>query len=260
MSKLLFLGTGAADWNMKEDIGVDGFRGLTSILLDDHILIDISCGAYLYADRIGNSNLLKNVDTVFITHSHIDHYDKDELKRLCDENNHIITVYGDKELVNIMPCCNNLRFSPLDARKNESVNIVDYKVTALKSNHATPNPEEQTRHYYFEGEKNFLFGFDGGWLITDTWDFLLKHPIDLYIIDSTSGENHTLDFRNFSHNNAEMIDFIIHTCKANGVMNKESKVILTHLAKTLHPHHDEIVAINKTKGYLVAYDGMEYTF
>ncbi len=258
MSKLLFLGTGAADWNMKTDVNLDGFRGLTSILLDDHIMIDISCGAYLYADRTGKKDILKKVDTVFITHSHIDHYDKNQLERLCKENEHNITVYADKELESLMPDCGNLIFNKMDALINESVNIDGYKVTALRSNHATPNPYEQTRHYYFEGDKNFLFGFDGGWLVTATWDFLLKHPIDLYIIDSTCGEKHALDFRNFSHNNADMIDIIVQTCKANGVMNENSKVILTHLAKTLHPSHNEIVSINKNKGYIVAYDGMEY--
>ena len=257
--KITFLGTGAADWTPNDRERAD-YRGRTSLLLNNHTLIDIG-GCFDYVDRTGKSNLLKEVNTVLITHSHDDHYTKEALERLCSENHHTIDLYGDKSLAEQLPNCANLVFHPLDARFMPTFSIPDFTVTALRANHATPNRAEQPQHYYLENGKTRLFiGFDGGWLMADTWEFLQQHPIDVYLMDATGGENETYDFRNFSHNNAIMRDYLRETCRVWKVLHTDSTVILTHIARTLNPDHATLSARNAEKGYVTAYDGLEYFF
>lgn len=63
---VMFLGTGAADWNGKDERGE--LRRFSSILVDRKILFDLTPG---------NLEMLpsdSSPDTVFYTHSHRDHY------------------------------------------------------------------------------------------------------------------------------------------------------------------------------------------
>lgn len=262
MTRFLFLGTGAADYDMARDINTDGFRALSGMLIDGHIMIDCGVGAFVYEDRFGKSGIFSDVDTVFMTHSHADHFDPKCVSRLCKESKKHITLYGDKIFDKLLPKEENLTFVPLDARYHESVGCGSYTVTALRSNHATELPEEQTHHYLFEGEKNFFIGFDGGWLIADTWEFLRTKHIDVYVADATCGDSHecTYNFRNYSHNNRLMIDMIYDTAVNCKVMDENSRLIMTHLARTLHPTHKEVEESVKDKGYIVAYDGFTYEF
>ena len=262
MTEILFLGTGAADWNYKTDTERSDFRAFAGMLIDDHIMIDCGSGAFMYEDRFSLSGIYKNVDTVFMTHSHDDHFGAEYVSRLCKESEKHITLYGDKIFEKLLPEEENLTFVPLDARYCESVNIEGYTVTALKANHATPFPEEQTHHYFFEGEKNLFIGYDGGWLMAETWKFLQQKHIDIYITDATCGDSFecTYNFRNFSHNNIFMIDFIVKTMKENGIADENTKVILFHLAKTLHDSHEVVCEKEGKKGYIVSYDGMKYSF
>ncbi len=261
-TEILFLGTGAADWDYKRDIARPDFRALSGILIDGHIMLDCGPGAFVYEDRFGLSGIYKNVDTVFMTHSHDDHFDAACVSRLCRESEKKITLYGDKVFEKLLPNEENLTFIPLDARYNESCIVSNYTVTALKANHATTFPEEQAHHYLFEGEKNLFVGYDGGWLMAETWKFLQSKHIDVYIIDSTCGDSFecTYNFRNFSHNNIPMIDFIFKTFLENGVADENTQLIIYHLARTLHPTHDEVCAKESKKGYIVAYDGMKYCY
>lgn len=61
-----FLGTGAADWNGRDERGE--LRRLTSILVDRHILIDFTPTA---EDMLPEGS---RPDIIFYTHSHRDHY------------------------------------------------------------------------------------------------------------------------------------------------------------------------------------------
>lgn len=261
-TELLFLGTGAADWDYKRDGALEGFRALSGILIDGHIMIDCGPGAFVYEDRFALSGIYNDVDTVFMTHSHDDHFDAQSVSRLCRESEKNITLYGDAVFKDLLPDEKNLTFVPMDARHNDSCTVAGYKVTCLKANHSTPYREEQPLHYLFEGEKNLFIGFDGGWLIADTWSFLMRKHIDVYITDATCGDSFecTYNFRNFSHNNSVMIDFIFKTMLENKIADENTKIILHHLARTLHPSHNEICEKVKDKGYIVAYDSMKFSF
>ena len=256
MSNLMFLGTGAHG-KFENEFNNPNFRGTTSIMLDDKILIDFGRGGYWCAERLNKHSLFKNVDTVFYTHSHEDHFDADYLKKLCDESKNIVTIYADKVFELLLPKCDNLRFCPVS--EFDLIKVHGYEVTPLKANHATAYKQENPLHYYFKGKKNIFFGFDGGWLIARTWEFLMNNPIDVYVIDSTCGEDYDYNLRNFSHNNSVMRDIIYNTCLAYNVMDKNSKMILTHIAPSLHDN-ENLTKNTIEKGYIAAYDGFLYNF
>ena len=64
--KMRFLGTGAADWNGRDDRGE--LRRLSSVLLDGKVLID-----FTPTDEDMLPNGVKP-EVIFYTHSHGDHY------------------------------------------------------------------------------------------------------------------------------------------------------------------------------------------
>ena len=72
--KVRFLGTGAADWKGRDERGE--LRRLTSVLLEDRILIDFTPS---------DADMLKDgfkPEAIFYTHSHGDHYNPTAALRL----------------------------------------------------------------------------------------------------------------------------------------------------------------------------------
>lgn len=72
MSKILFLGTGADDWDIKNREGF--FRRNSAALLNSNLMID--CGRHIFdfAECEGQKGLYDNVSDIIITHSHGDHF------------------------------------------------------------------------------------------------------------------------------------------------------------------------------------------
>lgn len=84
MNRLLFLGTGAADW----DISCKGdfFRRNSAVLVNNRLIID--CGAHIFdfAESIGRPDLYQDVSDILITHHHADHCCKDSVHRLAQQH------------------------------------------------------------------------------------------------------------------------------------------------------------------------------
>lgn len=258
MKELLFLGTGAADWDMAS---ADS-RGFAGLLIDGHILIDCGPGAFFWADAQHRSGLFSEVDAVFFTHSHDDHFQTSCVQRLMKESRKPVSFYGDPVFERLLPNEAKKSFFPLDIRchAHPSVIISDYTVTAAEANHLTEFPEEYAHHYLFEGAdgKNFFIGYDGAWLLADTWNLLLKKHLDLYLADATCGDSEVCrtNFRNFSHNNIYMLDLMYATLCANGVIDASTKFVLTHVAKTLYLSREALEDAAARRGFLAAYDGL----
>ena len=54
-----------------------------------------------------------------------------------------------------------------------------------------------------------------------------------------------------------MIRLMEASFKTENVIAQDGKLVLSHLARTLHKPHEETVELLKSDGYIVAYDGME---
>ena len=220
--KITFLGTGAADWDVKLHKEFCGFRRNSSALIDDCLLIDPGPCVPDALETFG-----KNPDKIkFIlnTHLHIDHFNEQTVASL-----------------------KSATFYPMT--EGETRAIGKYTVTALKANHSTCNTAV---HFLIsDGDKTLFYGLDGAWLLNDEVAAIKKNGVDLAVIDATSG-NKPGDFRIFEHNNLAMVIEIKATLD-----NYIKRFFISHMARTLHDGHDELVEQMKKHGIEVAYDGYE---
>lgn len=105
-----------------------------------------------------------------------------------------------------------------------------------------------------EDGPTWYYAVDGGWMLYDTWQELREHELDAWVVDSTTGIEG--DERCFEHNSVEMLRVMLKTMLATGVLKTGAPVFMTHLARTLHPSHDVLVA-RMEPPFIVAYDGLD---
>lgn len=221
--KITFLGTGAADWNFQKHKDLDGFRRNSSLLIDDCLLIDPGADV-----PNALSTFEKNADEIkyiINTHAHYDHYNEQTLSYLSDAH-----------------------FFSMNAGEVRSIG--KYTVTALHANHSTC--ERGAVHFIVsDGEKRLFYGLDGAWLMYDEVSAIKDDGIDLAIFDATIGDVPG-DYRIFEHNNLNMV------VEMKTSLEKYIKrVFISHMARTLHASHDELVDRMKPHGIEVAFDGCE---
>lgn len=249
---LKFLGTGAADWAEP----ANGFyRANACALIDGSVMID---GTLRALDRIGDP---KAITDILYTHSHEDHFDPALLARLAP-----VRAYAHKSWAEEI-AVPGVAVVPFDVLSDFDVRGL--RVTALPSNHSTARAHETTVHFIVRGGGRSLFyATDGAWLLNAEWHALLREELDAAVFDATVGEIYPTDFRIFEHNTVGMVRLIARTLRnpMNGpnathgfirpVLKPEAKVYLTHLARTLHPAHEEVVK-SCADEFIVAYDGLE---
>ena len=77
------------------------------------------------------------------------------------------------------------------------------------------------------------------------------------ILDATVGD-YTGDFRLAEHNSIPMIRLMLPSFQTWSVAGKHTKIVLDHLARTLHKSHQETCELVQEDGFMVAYDGMVF--
>ena len=217
--KILFLGTGAADYNEKHREMI-GYRRNSSALVDECILID---PGPCIPDAIASFGVdISKIKYVINTHPHKDHYNEQTVDWLQNAGAELIAV----------PC-------------EESRILGKYKVTALVGNHSVP-----VRHFIIDDGKSKLFyGLDSAWLLYNEIQAIKASGIDLAVLDGTIGFIDG-DYRVFEHCNMEMIV----TMKAS-LDRYVKRFCISHMARTLHTDHNTLVAAMSKYGVEVAFDG-----
>lgn len=223
--KITFLGTGAADWNIDEHKEIKGFRRNSSALIDDCLLIDPGPNVF---DALSAFN--KNPDDIkyiINTHKHLDHYCKETVSHL-----------------------KNAVFYTMTA--NEVIEFGNYKISALMAHHSTC---KNALHFIVsDGEKNLFYGLDGAWLLYDEVAAIKNTMIDFAVLDCTVGDIPG-DFRIFEHNNINMVLEMKRTLQPY-----IKRFCISHMARTLHNTHEELVIQMKPHDIEVAFDGYETEF
>ena len=224
--KLHFLGTGAADWDLsRADDSID-FRRNSSLLVDGRLLIDPGKCVFEFEKTFGYRDLYAGVTDVICTHRHGDHYSPDTVARL--------------EAMGAV-------FHPTEPW--DTLELAHYTVRAYPANHRTA---ENPMHFVVESKddgRRFFYGCDGAWLFYDTYRALcdLGH-LDCMIFDCTIGDVRG-DYRIFEHSNvamvSEMKDTFSKLCP---------RFLVSHLARTLHPPHEEAAKVLAAHGIETAYD------
>jgi len=220
--KITFLGTGAADWNFQKHKDLDVFRRNSSLLIDDCLLIDPGADVPNALQSFDKS--IDKIKYIINTHDHSDHYNE---KTVC---------YLTEAI-----------FYPMSA--GDIRVIGKYTVTALRANHA--NLQDAVHFIISDGEKSLFYGLDGAWLMYDEVSAIKKNGVDLAILDATIGDVPG-DYRIFEHNNLNMVIEMKNTLR-----KYVERFFISHMARTLHTSHYELVERMKPHEIEVAYDGCE---
>ncbi len=216
--KLHFLGTGAADWDIKNPNATQDFRRFSSLLIDDTLLIDPGPCVPEFLETFGCPKLLEGCKHIINTHRHGDHYNEDTMAKLSHAPFHHMAAG--------------------DVWETET-----HVITAYAAHHGTM---KGAVHYVIESKtdgKRIFYGCDGAWLYYETAQALTKQRFDLMIFDCTIGEL-SGDYRIFEHNNVAMVAEMAATFRKLGCCER---FMVSHLARTLHPatHAETAAALAK---------------
>lgn len=253
-----FLGTGAADWHIDRREQEPDFRRFSSALIDGTILIDPGPHIYDYITCENKPDLFRNVKAILLTHSHGDHYNITNLLRLHEETgcelfatpNVHYRAWGKPELMERLNAVPHCKIGAGDAFR-----VAGYNILALPANHNANNPHgEQCLHYIIEKDgKSLFYGLDGGWVTCHEWDEICRRRIDLFVFDGTVGYIKD-DYRIGSHTGLYMVELLRDAI--NGLYRDSTpKIMISHLARTLHAPRAQTEEMLIPKGIIPAYDG-----
>ena len=262
--RLRFLGTGAADWNGKDERGEH--RRLSSVLVDNAILIDFTSTAH---DMLPEG---VKPEVIFYTHSHGDHYNPVDALKLG-----VKLVYVHESWVEDA----RKEFAAVAAKLGVAVPEIralafggtaverGVRFTCVPANHGTSRKGEHTAMYLVEkGDERLLYATDTGGIMAEAAriigiDAHVRNgkPITALVMEATMGVGHTDDFRIFTHSSVDTVARIVRVLMETKryLPPAGRKVYLTHMARTLHGTQAEIAAAVPAP-LSPAYDGLEVVF
>jgi len=222
--KLTFLGTGAADWPIRKPAQAAEFRRLSSLLIDDTLLIDPGPQVMEALTELGKDPTA--IRFLLNTHPHRDHY--------SPETRSALEALGAV-------------FHPLT--EGDTVSIGPYTVQAFRANHGTST---NALHFLIrDGERTLFYGLDGAWLLYDEVQAIKSSCPDLAVFDGTVGEREG-DYRIFEHNNLAMVRQMKATLSPY-----IKRFFISHMARTLHTDHETLCESMRPYGIGDACDGLE---
>ena len=261
--KMRFLGTGAADWNGRDDRGE--LRRLSSVLLDSKVLIDFTPTD---EDMIPAG---VKPEVIFYTHSHGDHYNPKAALKLGIKSVFLGATWVERAKADFEKAAKETggkvpEITPLSL--GDKVTVHGMTLTALPANHATGDLKEQTLIYLIEKQEvRVLYATDTGGIPAIAARLVGIDPhangkaITGLVMEATMGMDGDEDFRIFTHSSVGTVLRTTHMLLDKGRYTpKEGQpVYLTHMARTLHGTQAEL---DKTlpKPLKAAYDGLEVIF
>lgn len=246
--KILFMGTGAADWDISARKDGEFFRRCTSVMINDDLLIDFNNDTLDFIEKTGCG--VENVKNILITHTHGDHYTNASVNKYFSKNTAVWFDEGAKEKIGELAA--DKKVIPL----YKETAVGKYTVVAVSANHSVENSREKPVHYIIsDGEKCIFWGCDGAWFLNRSWHEMRKYKYDLVVLDGTLNDNKG-DYRIFEHNNLNMITEMGEAFKSLEMMKPNSKIMISHMSKYSQYPHDELTAYLAPYGIAPAYDGL----
>ena len=220
--KILFLGTGAADWPPEKN-GDGEHRRYSSALIDGTLLIDPGPSV---PDALAEYGIdPSDIKYVINTHRQRDHFSEQTLRFLEE---HGATFYP--------------------THSGDEITLDNYTVKALPAHHRV-----ETCHFLIterHSQKKLFYALDGAWLLyAEVAAVIDASPVDYAVLDATIGFIDG-DFRIFEHNNLAMV------LEMKKTLGKHIKQFcISHMAMTLHTDHKTLTDEMAKHGIEVAYDG-----
>ena len=250
--ELLFLGTCACEFGerLKTDLKCKfdkDVRRSSAMLIDGRFLVD--CGVHTEESlAIAGVDVLGITD-VFVTHLHMDHYNPDSIQSLARGRSEPLRLWVREGAE--VPELENVRVMHMTLF--EEYPIDGGSVVSIPANH---DPKAHPQHYIFDiGGKRIFYGCDGAWFVNESFIFMRKMNLSAAVLDCTVGD-YVGDFRLGEHNSIPMLRLMLPSMMNVGMISKDTKIIFSHLAPSLHKSHEETERIAEGLGATVAYDGM----
>ncbi len=260
---ITFLGTGAAELNpdpfchcdycekVRKMISEGTYkpRKRASTLLGKNTLVDI--GPDVMAASMEYSAPFTEVDNIFITHTHEDHFCFSNINVLSMTHSPIgkpVSIYLSPEgfkWVNDMIDATSKLYNPISGMTHlieqglisfksitpyESHTIGGMEIFAVQSNHMSYGQDEYALNYRFtfKDGKKLLYVVDSGLYSEKNLKALAGSDCDCLIMEGTRGFMETPE--NYSHLNAE--NFCKNVCDflEYGIIKKDAAVYATHIA------------------------------
>ena len=263
--KVRFLGTGAADWKGPDERGEH--RRLSSVLLDDRILIDFTPTD---ADMLPEGC---KPECIFYTHSHGDHFNPEALLKLGVPKAHLGKTWINRAWKNFSDASAKTglpvpELVPLGI--GETTVCGDICITALPANHAIDDTEQALIYLIEKGPVRVIYATDTGGImgVAARIAGIDPHrrpgnPIHGLIMEATMGmgDKGDEDFRLFTHSSVNTVHRTVKMLLARKrlLLGEGQSVYLTHMARTLHPTQAELDATLPSP-LKAAYDGLEVVF
>ncbi len=258
-----FLGTGAADWNGRDDRGE--LRRLSSVLLDRKVLIDYTDTA---SDMIPSGC---HPETIFYTHSHGDHYRPAAALKLGIKKVFLSQTWYDTARMDFQKAAKELNLpmpTLIPIYTGQAIEVGDLTITPVPANHATGLLMEQALMYLVEkGKTRLLYATDTGGIpaVSSRLIGIDAHqkgtPITALIMEATMGIGHEVDFRLYTHSSVALVEQIVKVLLQTERYTPRPGqfVYLTHMARTLHGTQKELDTALPSP-LKAAYDGLEVVF
>lgn len=252
MSEVLFLGTGAADWELSNKGSF--FRRNSAVLINSELMVD--CGPHIFdfAQEIGDKELYSAVEDIIITHPHSDHFSKSSVLKLAEKKKLRLGCDSRvREILGEHPNIEYIIFKPFEPQK-----VREYTIVPIIANHdIVADGTAFSFHYILKtaDNKTIFYGLDGAWFLRPSWEEMKKHKYDLMVFDCTVGDRD--DWRLFEHNTIPMLRKMVAEIKTKELVAKDGMLVASHLARTLHVSHEKTEKILSEAGIITAYDGMK---
>lgn len=259
--KVRFLGTGAADWNGRDERGEH--RRLSSILVDGRILVDFTSTS---RDMLPEGC---RPETVFYTHSHGDHFGPGAAVALGVRCAYVHESWYREAKEAFLAAAARAKAPAPEVRPlsvGVAVEVDGVRFTGLPANHATGLMAEQTLIYLLEkGPVRLLYATDTGGIPARAAQIAgidahvrAGKPITALIMEATMGLGYEDDFRIYTHSSVATVAQTVRVLKKTKRYEPApgQPVWLTHMARTLHGTQAELDA-NLPNPLRAAYDGLE---
>jgi phosphoribosyl 1,2-cyclic phosphate phosphodiesterase len=262
---ILCLGSGAADWDVKEypqkrDLLLSGtYRGQSSILINGSILVDCGETVPLALDIFEIDP--GAITDIVITHTHGDHFNIDSIRKIATKGNrqHKPNLWVEHHAASYFTTLekeSGCTVRPVNCFEPFSIDGIE--ITPVEANHFRADTGEQCLHYIFSSAgKSLFYALDGGWLTIKTWNLLKKMRLDAIIWDATWGSD--VYYCIFSHNGIPSIRMMKRQLFKDKVLTPESQIILTHLSRNCHPSHRNVEINMQTEQIITAFDGARFS-
>ncbi|GIP35381.1 MBL fold metallo-hydrolase [Paenibacillus sp. J2TS4] len=268
--KLTFLGTGAAegipspfcDCDTCEHARANAGRNIRrrqSVVINDHLLIDLGPDLFASCAQLGLS--LCQIETILITHSHLDHFDPSNLImrakafRLSTELPEIPVIAGPSVWMKWDESGGSdqkaqIRRTPI--LPGRSVEASGYSIRSIEASHNS-RIGDAMNYIIDDGKVTLLYASDSGMYSETVWKELDGYRFDAVVLEGTIWGRPSAR----EHLNEEDFRKMLERMREIGAVTDQTMVIATHFShQGWAGPHEEIEAKAQRLGALCAYDGL----